>query len=263
MNVTESSTEEAAPAPEKDNGGLQSLGELLLQSEPDTTPRGETPETGQGEDESSTDDAPLTKFTQLAEKLGVGLDELYQLELASGGEGETFTVGQMKDAFAESQQNALDKIEWEETKARDQRKLMQETAELQQIMAALPPGAVNEQTLAQIRERTAAHVDAENALTLQVIPEWEDDRQRESDIKGMSEHLQSYGFPPDYMANVVNHRQRKYIRDMWLLQSRMDQAIAQVKKGRPAKEPTARTPGKPKGAPITKESGGLKSLLNV
>ena len=57
----------------------------------------------------------------------------------------------------------------------------------------------------------------------------------------MSEHLQGYGFPVNYLQNIVSHQQLKYIRDNWQREQRVRKALELVKAGKPGKTPASKT----------------------
>lgn len=61
----------------------------------------------------------------------------------------------------------------------------------------------------------------------------------------MAEYLAEYGFPMDYLQNVVNHKQLKFIRDSWQQNERMKRALAAVRSGKPDKRPASKPGAKP------------------
>lgn len=236
---TDETATEAGASSESESVELKNLGELLEQ--------GET--SGDDTDESSGSEkkAKPTQFNDLAGALDIELDDLYKLEISLSEDGEPVTIEQLKDGHAEVTELGLLKAEWEETKTQQEQDLMRAQSELQEILQALPKNAVKPEILEKIRAKSEATTTLERAKTLQVIPEWKNAETRETDIAGMTEHLQGYGYPIGYLANVVDHRQLKYIRDSWQREQRMRAAIAAVRAGKPGKTPASK---QQKKAPI-------------
>jgi hypothetical protein len=229
---------------------LQSLGELLAQDEP-----GEAPGGDEGESSGSTKKTKPTKFNDLAGTLEMDLDALYKLEIASSDDGEAVTIEQLKDQHSKVAEFELSKLEFEESKSQQEQELMRAQGELQEILQALPKNAVKPEVLQKIRARSEATTKLERKETLRVIPDWKNETTREADIAGMTEHLQGYGYPIGYLANVVDHRQLKFIRDSWQREQRIQKALAAVKSGKPAKS-AATT--KQKKAPSKTAVTGIK-----
>lgn len=217
--------------------GMQNLGELLAVDEQQI-------DDASGEDQAkssgSDDETKLTKFNDLAGKTGMDLDALYALEIANSETGEPLTIEQLKDAHKNNADLELRTIEFEERMVKEQNDLTREKAELQEIMAALPEKALAPEVLERIRDKSDKTIKLERQKTLEVIPEWNDADTRQADIEGMTEHLQGYGFPVNYLSQVVNHQQLRYIRDNWLREQRIRKAMDKVRSGKPDKTATAK-----------------------
>ncbi len=229
--------------------GLTSLGELLAQDEPkddEDTPGGDQQEPGGNQKGDK-----LTKFNDLAGATDLELDALYQLEISTSDDGEPVTIETLKDNYAEREQFELERLQFEEGKAEAESELMKAQGELQEILQALPQGAVKPAVLEKIRARAEQQTEVERKKTLEVIKTWKDPKVREADIAGMTKYLQGYGYPVGYLQNVVDHRQLKFIRDSWQRAERMRKALEAVGKGKPKKTPQKKASGKPKKAPVT------------
>lgn len=227
-------------------GGIEHLGQLLAEGE--APPEGDDDEKEKGGSGGS-DDKPK-KFNDLAGKLGLELDELYKLEISQAEDGTPVTVESLKDRFSKQDDLQIREVEFEERKAEQEADIMQAQTELREIMAALPEKAIKPEVLQKVRDKHAAQVALERKLTLDVIPDWKDDKTRTADIEGMAEHLKQYGFPVNYLERVADHRQMKYIRDSWKREQRIRKALELVKSGRPnpttkqkpAKKAASKTP---------------------
>jgi hypothetical protein len=233
--------EEAAP-------GIEHLGEMLQETEPQ--------DAGASDDsEGGSQETTVTKFNDLAGQLGMELDDLYKLEIAQAEDGTPVTIENLKDYHAKQADVSMREIEFEERKTQQESELLQAQNELRELMAALPEQAVKPEVLAKVRAKHDAQMLLEQQRTLEVIPEWNDDKTRTAEIAGISEHLQQYGFPVDHLERVADHRQIKYIRDNWQREQRIRKALAAVKVGKP--NPTSKS--KPaRKAPLKKPLAGVK-----
>jgi hypothetical protein len=232
---------------------LESLGELLNLSEPQDEPSDGS--NGAGKTDEPGGSQKLEKFNDLAGTLDMELDDLYKLQITSAEDGEPVTVEQLKDMYAKQGEATLREIEFEERRTTEEAKILQAQNEVREILAGLPEQAVKPEILEKIRARHASQLKVERARTLEVIPDWKNEKRREADIAGMTKHLQSYGYAVNYLENVVDHRQIKYIRDNYLREQRIRKALEAVKAGKP--NPTTRS--KPaKKAPTKRALAGVK-----
>jgi hypothetical protein len=260
----ESQSQAPGPGAEAGNNvsipsGMRALGELLQAGEPGQPGGEEDQESGS---EEKTD---LIKFNDLAGKLGMDLDALYKLQITSSEDGEPVTIEALKDMHKERSDFDLAKLEWEERRTMQEQDLTRAKAELHELMQMLPEKAIKPEVLERIRDRTAAQTALERKKTLEVIPEWKDAKTREADITGMAEHLQGYGFPVNYLEQVVNHQQLKYIRDNWLREQRVRKALESVRAGSPGKTPASKTQKKaPQKQPLSGiQKGNARNKLEA
>lgn len=251
---TEATTTESGTAEVHDLSAL-----LDLEQPNDTTSEDDT--TGEAGAESPKNAKPV-KFNDLAEATGLELDDLYKLEL-NVGDGETITVEELKALKGEQDDLTVRQLEIEEdhaTKSADLRKAQNELAE---IVAALPEGSVNAKTLEKVRERQAARVEIEQRKMLESIPSWSDADARAGDLAGMAQHLESFGFPPDHLSNVIDHRLMVFVRESYKREQRIRKALERVRAGAP--NPTtstkaAKTGGKAKAAPKSRKGDARNTL---
>ena len=215
----------AEQATETDATGIETLGELLQEDEV-------VAGAAEGEDSGSNNAKP-TKFNDLAGTLGVELDDLYKLEISQAEDGTPVTVENLKDFYAKQEDSTLREIEFEERRTRQESELLQAQEELRELMAALPENAIKPEVLQKVRAKHDAQVQLERRRTLEVIPDWQDEKTRTADIEGMAEHLQQYGYPVDHLERVADHRQIKYIRDNWQREQRIRKALEKVRAGKP------------------------------
>lgn len=226
--------------------GIQSLAELLQAEEEASTDDHEAAGADkEAEPGGSHEKAELTKFNDLADKLGISLDDLYQLQVTSSEDGDAITIEQLKDMHKGKSEFELNQLEWEEQRIAQEQELTRARAELQELFAVLPQKAIKPELLEKIRSKHNAQVVKEREKTMQLIPVWKDEKVREADIAGMAEHLQGYGFPVDYLQSIVSAQQTKYIRDNWQREVRVRKALEQVRAGKPGKTPASKAQKKP------------------
>ncbi len=182
------------------------------------------------------------RFNDLAGATGLELDDLYKLELTNSA-GDTFTIEELKDMKAEQDAFTLKELQWEERRGAEQAKLTQAQNELTEIIRGLPKGAVTPDVLAGVRQRMEKAQAQERALTLEIIPEWQDEAVREKELSGMAEYLTTFGFPADMLGSIVDHRYLNFIRSSFLREQRVKAALARVTAGKPK----AALPSKPIG----------------
>lgn len=242
-------TKPEAQTPASDAGaesGLKSLAELLAKGEPSGD--GESSGDDEGKGGAAAGDGQKKskpkKFNDLAGTLGIELDELYKLEIASTHDGKPITIEQLKDLHAKQETHVLRELEFEEKRQQQESELIRAQSELRELMAALPEKAIKPEVLERIRKKHDDVQAFERGKTLEVIPEWRDEKRRAEDIRGMIDHLKGYGFPENYLQTVFNHRSMKYIRDNWMREQRIRRALDLVKSGKPNPTTTAKATGK-------------------
>lgn len=239
---------------EEQEPGLEHLGELLQETEPDGGNSSESSQRAEGEDDAGA--SPVTKFNDLAGRLDMELDDLYKLEISQAEDGTSVTIENLKDYYAEQADISMREVEFEERRTQQEAELLQAQEELRELMAALPEKAIKPEVLQKVRAKHDAQMQLERKRTLDVIPEWQDEKTRTTDMEGMSDHLKQYGYPVNHLERVADHRQIKYIRDNWQREQRIRKALAAVKPGKP--NPTTRQkPGKK--APSKKPLAGVKT----
>lgn len=240
VGAEQSETEEA---PE----GMTHLAQLLEESEPASETVDDT-----NSDAGGSHDAKLTKFNDLAGRLNIELDDLYKLEVSQSEDGTPVTVESLKDLYASQGDFSLREIEFEERRTTQESELMQAQEELRELMAAMPERSIKPEVLQKLRDKHEAQLTLEKQRTLDVIPQWQDEKIRTTEITGMVEHLKQYGYPVDHLGRISDHRQLKYIRDNWQREQRVRTALAKVRAGKPnpttGNKPANKAPSK---SPLT------------
>ncbi len=205
------------------------------------TPDGNSEAAGDG-----AKNATLEKFNDLAEATGVELDKLYALTVTTN-DGESVSIQDLKALHQQQGAIAVRELEIEEQASQRAAELQRAQNELNEIIASLPAGSINEQTLKTVRERQASRVESEQRKTLEAIPAWRDEEQREKELIGMAKYLEGYGLPATFLQQVIDHRQVRFIRDAYLREQRIQKALSKVRAGKPnPTTPPATTSAPPK-----------------
>jgi hypothetical protein len=230
-DLLETAPTETAETPEPEEASQPSLAEVLAQDTAETAPEGEAVETPSN--------AKPTSLKALAETLEMEDKDLYDIEVPMAN-GESRTLGELKDLVAKQDDLDLRELQFEENRHESESALIKAKQEVQALIADLPENALRPEKLEAFRKKRDLQIAEERRMTLEVIPEWKDENTRLSEIKGIVEHLNGYGFPETYLGAVVDHKTLKYIRENWQREQRIRRALEQVKKGAPSPTRTSK-----------------------
>lgn len=197
----------------------------------------------------------------MAEKLGVEVSALYDVEIPRANGAEPFTLGQLKDAMADQETHEVKALEWEEQRRKESADISRAKQELEELAASLPAEALTSEKMAKVRQRREAGLTHERQRTLEVIPEWKQEETRETELRGIVEHMKDYGFADDYLLRVSDHRMLRYIRENWRRDQQITKSLARVselKSVTPSK--SAKQTDKPKRAAPRIQSRGEKQV---
>lgn len=164
----------------------------------------------------------------LAEGLGVKVEDLYDLKISMGNDLEPMTLGALKDNAKDTGSLEVQRLAFEESKAKKETDFLRAQGELNEIVSMLPREAIKPELVNAIKDKHAKLAQRERSLTLQAIDEWSDEDKETSDRTAMGEYLSQYGFPTHYLQNVLDHRMLKFIRDSMQRKQRIDRALAKV-----------------------------------
>lgn len=202
---------------------------------------------GTGEGESL---KPPETLADAAKALKLDVADLYKLTIPDPhNEGESFTLGELKDAHNQRSEFTVTQLEWEESRAQQQSELLRAQQEIEELLSHVPKRLLETDALKAAKDRLDARANREWQKTLSAIPGWKNEATRKEERAAISEHLQNYGFPKEFINMVFDSRMVRYFRENWQREKRMNDALAMVRKkqgdaGKPAK-PTGRSPSKP------------------
>lgn len=203
-------------------------------------------------------------FNDLADSLGLELDDLYKLKVSTN-DGATVTIEDLKALHGTQDDLTIRELEFEESRTAKEGDLRQAQSELAEVVAALPDGTLQPAVLEKLRAKNAARVQVEQSRTVDAIPTWHNDDIRTKDLTGMITHLERFGFPKEYLSSVIDHRQIVFIRESYLREQRIQNALSKVRVGKP--NPTSKTknvsaPSRTARKPNPNSRNGLESFFN-
>ena len=196
------------------------------------------------EDENPEDEDQALDAKSMAEKLGISIEDLYQIEF-NYADGESLTLGQLKDA-GDRARGADDEAE---KLSQDRERLdndnMKARAEIQNIVSLLPVEAIDPRLIQQAQNQHAELVRSERINVISAIPGWKDPAVEVEDRAAMMDILGGYGFKRVEADNMLDHRLIKLIYDHTRLRAKLKPKVDEIKRLR--KKPGSKRPG-PKGS---------------
>jgi hypothetical protein len=231
-----------------------------LRGDAEETPKTDDTEAGDAGESQSTDATgqgdrgeslpPPKTLSEAASLLKLDVTELYKLTIPDAHhEGESYTLGELKDNHEQVGEFTVKQLRWEEDRTKQQAELFAARQELEEVVTLLPKRVLESDALKAARQRLDTRASRERVKTLEVISEWRDEAVRTKDLTAMVEHMNGYGFPPEYLASVTDHKTLLYIRENMLRQQRVERALAMVEKTphkqHGASRPTGKAPTKP------------------
>ena len=238
---------------------LESLTDLLEDEPAEPTPDGAE----KGKADGNVKSAKPEMFNDLADSLGIELDDLYKLKVSTT-DGETITIEELKALNGTQDELTIRELEFEESRSTKEGELRQAQNELAEIVSSLPDGTLQPAMLEKLRAKNAARVQVEQQRTVEAIPTWSDETARTKDMTGMISHLERFGFAKDYLSGVMDHRQLVFIRESYLREQRIQNALARVRAGKPNPTTKTKAVGKVSTTAKPKNSNartGLESFL--
>ena len=225
----EAETVEQQPLPEADPG---------VAAEADQ-PEGDTPDDEQPEGDAGDEDKPVT-FKELAESMGVEPKELYGVEFPLGN-GESVTLGDMKDAYKAHQTLVAEREDYEAKKLQSEQEMMVANRQLQQLMTlGVKSGTVTQELLETANAVHQETMRRENALLTRAIPEWQDPQVRSADWQAMVDHVEGYGKSEAWLKSIGDHVSLKILHDAVKYQNRV-KAAANGQRKQPTRQVKAKS----------------------
>lgn len=171
---------------------------------------------------------PPETMEQLTKRLGLKPEQVYGVKIPLADGAEPLTIGQLKDRVGELVDLEMRETQFEQRRMKSEGETLRVQAEVREILAMVPKEHIRPEMVEKIRKRHDAHMQREREMTLEHIPEWQDDKKRNEEIQGMSGFMSEYGFDEGFIGTVSDHRALKFIRDMYLRDKRIKTALAKV-----------------------------------
>lgn len=250
-SIPDDAATEAPAASEQDGLSALQKVEALLAPKPATEPEtaGDVPAAAE---------TPLS-VASLAEKLQADPKAIYALEVPLA-DGETVTLGALKDAYKPAAALAKEREAFLEERGRHDAERRQTQTELDALLRALPPEALNPDVIRQAQAALAENVERERAELLKAIPDWKDPVKLQADRVAIEDYVARFGFSKADLAGVQDHRLLRLVRDAALRVRELD-AVKPDKPARPVK--VAQAPKPSRTSTPAQEFGRVKAAVTM
>ncbi len=179
------------------------------------TDSGETANAPGGGDTPSRDDPAGDvgdlSVKELAERLGTSPKKLYDSIQITTGDGETLTLGEVKDRITTQEAATREIVQRETAISERESATLQNMQLLQEVMSDLK-GKLNPQTIQKLQQRTAETEARERQMMLQTMPELKDKAQLDTFRSEVADHMTAFGFRPNELV-IRDHRIALAIKD--------------------------------------------------
>jgi len=182
-----------------------------------------------GASDESQDAKTVDHIDKMAKRLSLTPEQAYAIRIPMPDGAEPLTIGELKDKVKDLVSFETREAQFDQRRSRQEGELIRAQSEMRSLLAMLPQDAIKPEMVERVRKQHEAKQNQERRLTLQVIPEWDNEETRESDIAGMSDFLQEHGFDEHFIATIVDHRALRFLRVMWQRDVRIKKALANVK----------------------------------
>lgn len=183
------------------------------------------------EDENSqndNDDGPVDSIDRVSKKLGLKAEQVYAIKVPMPNGAEPLTIGDLKDRVGELVDLETREAQFDQRRVKSEGELLRAQTEMREILSMIPREHVPQGIVDKIRKRHEGTMQRERELTLEHIPEWQDEMVVAKDKAGINAMLADYGFDETFLESVIDHRAMKFIRDAYLRDKRIKDALAKV-----------------------------------
>lgn len=258
------SADENAPKP------TRTLKEIFSE---EASSRGESVESNtsgsqsKGQSESSQKAPKLTDLNSLAETLKIKPEDLYKVKIPLGGE-KSLTLGEIKDLASKDHDFDAREFDFEERRSKQEGDLLRAKNEVTELLSMIPQKLLNKELLDKARVKYDAFVQTQRRETLDLIPEWKDEKKREEETAEIVDHLSEYGISKAEFLNIVDAKAIRYIRVNWLRQKRVDRMMEEIRKqdpktGAPSKSSNGKAPKRPLAREPKAKDGPRARMMSV
>lgn len=245
------SEDTAAPEPTPARDAAADLEDARSEgaSADEDAPTGDGDETSDSEGE---EEAGRVNLKEIAERLGVSVKDLYDLEIPMKDGEPPITLGEFKDRAAELMTVEAQQTEFFEQRASFNKEQMTARKEISDILRVLPQQAYTPELVRVSMAVARETAQREAELLESALPEWSDPAVQAQDWKEIKTALAEYGYKGFEVDEIVDHRVKVVLRDYVRLQKLVKSANGSAKEVR-------RSPGR-KNTP--RKGNPLREALN-
>lgn len=172
---------------------------------------------------------PPDTLDALVERLGLTHEQVYAIKIGMPEGAEPMTLGAIKDRVSNAVDLEQRELAFDQRRVKAEGELLRGQTELRELLSLLPKGSVSPEIVNKMRERHNVTMKRERELTLEHIPDWQDEERMTKDVDGIAEWLhEEYGFDRSFVTTIVDHRALKFVRDMFLRDQKIKTALAGV-----------------------------------
>lgn len=172
----------------------------------------------------------LQSMAELAEKLGLKVEDLYNIEVPMMGDGQKMTIGQLKDSITEVKTFEAGKLAFEEEKVAFEQGSLRAKEEMTTILNKLKeviPQKHFETLMKAGLQEHSQKLNEQKKKVFELVPEWSDRDVLSKDVGDINSHLEPY-FGKNALGQFNNANLIKYIRDNMKRQQRVDSALKKM-----------------------------------
>ncbi len=149
---------------------------------------------------------------ELAETLGTTPKKLYESLQITTGDGETLTLGEVKDRITTQEAATRESVERETAISQRESAMLQNMQLLDSVMHDLK-GKLSPEIVQKLQRQTAEREARERGMMLKAMPELADKAQLDTFRTDVAETMQAYGFRPNELV-IRDHRIALAIKDL-------------------------------------------------
>lgn len=226
LNQTQDNTKSETPSTE-DNDFLNALmGEDTSALNKDTKATEKLPTDGAERQEP----VKPQSIAEVAERLGLKVEDVYALEIPLAGDGSKITIGKLKDQIEDVKLLEVNRLKFEEERVQFEAGATRAKDELATIVSKLKEAipAKHFETLMEAgRAEHTAKLNEQRAKVFEYIPEWNDRDTLAREVAEIDAFLEPY-FGKKAFAQFNNAKMIKLLRDVTKREQRVRQAISKM-----------------------------------
>lgn len=191
---------------------------------------------------------PPRDITGAIKRLGVKPEEFDEVLIPFEG-SEPIKFKDLRARVGDLVNLETEQTRFETRRIQEEGRLLRQQSEMREILAMIPPANLSPQLVDKVRKRHNAMLEYERGMTMEHIPAWQSEARMAEDRTGINKMLTEYGFDSTFLESVTDHRALKFLRDMYLRDKRIKEALSKVtvsdEKGQRPSQKTTKSPARP------------------